>query len=566
MATSRSHIAVRLIAMAAGISLLFASEACSTDSGKDVNANGVTTVTTSRTTAGTVAIFTPSDGITISQRTPLNKWAKLTPQITKELIGQGVRKDAIEKTTSDSLDQQSHDVQDWVVDHMTASHDSSDGGNDSSDPSHTTIIVAPVVDADPSTRQYGDYVTQPVDASDSTDNGSSGSSAQNTDENEQDAYNRLDSALKLAKDAGMHVVLLSNGVDGFSPDAFVRFSTAEQIGALQATKLIAKLDLDKASKDNPKAIEVLIPYSASQDGQSSGAGSGSKSDATSDAKSDEADADNTTQFDDAFARAAFSGMWRILQPYFNQGKAYSPSGLLDKATKDSDWRAVAVSSDDKKHIAAALDERLPIEKTDAGTTYTKVDGIIAMNDYVASVVTDELASLGYTGSAADINPSITISGIVGNITGKKDLQRGKVPDPAKAPDADGGSGGSDDDMDGSASAKDPDADDESDSSWPIVTGFGGYVDTIPQVVNGKQWMTGLENRNAIAADIAETTVRLNRGESLADLKYVTKEIVPGSSSKTKVSTISEDALSVSAYNLKTVLIDPGYITMADAGL
>ncbi|TPF86359.1 hypothetical protein BW13_06005 [Bifidobacterium sp. UTCIF-37] len=563
MATSRSHIAVRLIAMAAGISLLFASGACSTGSENDVNANGATTVTTSKTTAGTVAIFTPSDGITISQRTPLNKWAKLTPQITEELIGQGVRKDAIEKTTSDSLDQQSHDVQDWIVDHMTASQDSSDGGNDSSDPSHTTIIVAPVVDADPSTRQYGDYVTQPTDSSDSTDAGSSDSSAGDTDE--QDAYDRLDAALKLAKDAGMHVVLLSNGVDGFSPDAFVRFSTAEQIGALQATKLIAKLDLDKASKDNPKAIEVLIPYSASGDEQSNEVGSGSKSDAASDAKSDETDTGETTQFDDAFARAAFSGMWRILQPYFNQGKAYSPSGLLDKNTKDSDWRAVAVPADDEKHIAAALDERLPIEKNDAGTTYTKVDGIIAMNDYVASVVTDELASLGYTGSAADINPSITISGIVGNITGKKDLQRGKVPDPVKAPDADGESAGNDD-TDSSDSTQDPNADDESDSRWPIVTGFGGYVDTIPQVVNGKQWMTGLENRNALAADIAETTVRLNRGESLADLKYITKELVPGSSSKTKVSTISEDALSVSAYNLKTVLIDPGYITMADAGL
>ncbi len=51
-----------------------------------------------------------------------------------------------------------------------------------------------------------------------------------------------------------------------------------------------------------------------------------------------------------------------------------------------------------------------------------------MNNYIASEVIKELDDLGYTGSAADINPQITISGIVGNITGKKDLSRDAVPD------------------------------------------------------------------------------------------------------------------------------------------
>ena len=38
-----------------------------------------------------VAIFTPSDGITLSQHTPLNKWAKLVPDITSELKKQGFK-------------------------------------------------------------------------------------------------------------------------------------------------------------------------------------------------------------------------------------------------------------------------------------------------------------------------------------------------------------------------------------------------------------------------------------------------------------------------------------------
>ena len=59
-----------------------------------------------------------------------------------------------------------------------------------------------------------------------------------------------------------------------------------------------------------------------------------------------------------------------------------------------------------------------------------------MNDYIASEVVTELDDLGYTGSAADINPQITISGIVGNITGKKDLSRSDVPDPIKSPEKD----------------------------------------------------------------------------------------------------------------------------------
>ena len=74
---------------------------------------------------------------------------------------------------------------------------------------------------------------------------------------------------------------------------------------------------------------------------------------------------------------------------------------------------------------------------------------------------------GYTGSAADINPQITISGIVGNITGKKDLSRDAVPDPIKSPENDNAndSSSSDDDADEDTSASDKDRD----SQWPLVT-------------------------------------------------------------------------------------------------
>ena len=53
--------------------------------------------------------------------------------------------------------------------------------------------------------------------------------------------------------------------DRYKPDAFVKFSDAQTIGKLQAEKMVSKLKLDKASKDNPKYIEVLLPYTAVED-------------------------------------------------------------------------------------------------------------------------------------------------------------------------------------------------------------------------------------------------------------------------------------------------------------
>lgn len=555
MALRSSSIAARLIAMAAGFAMLASCTACGATQAGDTNAGtSDSAATTTAKTAGSAVIFTPSDGITISQRTPLNKWAKLTPEITARLVEAGMPKKSIETKTSSDLDAQSRDVQDWVVNHMTAA-DESESGKEAA--KRTTLIVAPAVDVDSSTRQYGDYVTQPLSDSSSTEasgttgtSGTSDTSESATDDDSSDAYSRLASALQLAQDSGMHVILLANGVNDITPDAFVRFSTAEQIGRVQAQKLVTKLDLAKASKDNPKAVEVVIPYAA-----------------------DTKDGDDTADSgdDDAFAREAFAGIWQVLQPYFTQDKAYSPSGLLTKDSSDSDWRDVTVDTTDEKNIAEEIDKRLPTKKTSEGTSYTRIDGIIAMNDYLASVVTNELDTLGYTGSAADINPQITISGIVGNIAGRKDLQRDSVPDPAKAPEDDSTNGSGDangtenEDTDASDSTVSSQSGvDETNRRWPIVTGFGGYVGTLPQVVNGKQWMTGLENRVALASDTAEVAVKINRGESLGKLTYVSRKKAPGALKKSIV--VEEEPLAVSASNLKATLIDPGYITMADAGL
>lgn len=533
-----------LAAIIASCAMVLSLTACTSDNKTVVD--GQTTVTSN--SAGGVAVFTPSDGITLNQQTPLNKWAKLVPDLAKALADAGFKKGDIDHTTSDSLAKQSRAIQDFVVDHL--SNNTTDDSGIAIAPDNMTLLVAPVVEADASTRQYGDYISQNLSTNDATDGEATSDGESSEDDSSKDdssntesdstasdeqaqAVDRLVSSLKLAKESGMHVVLLGNSIEGYKPDAFVKFSDAQTIGKLQAEKMVSKLKLDKASKDNPKYIEVLLPYTAVDE-------KGNANDST-------------------FAQEAFRGIWQVLGSYYQKGVVESPSGTLDGKSTENDWQAVAYDAAKEGSTAKVLDKRLA--KTDGQSTLTRIDGIITMNDYIASEVVKELDDLGYTGSAADINPQITISGIVGNITGKKDLSRDAVPDPIKSPENDNAndSSSSDDDADEDTSASDKDRD----SQWPLVTGYGAYVSNIPSIVNGKQWMTGMEDRQTIATDIAQACAKLNKDEALNSMPSIRNFEVGGVK---KIPTISEPLLAVSASNLKSALIDPGYISLADAGL
>ncbi|KFI86385.1 hypothetical protein BREU_1566 [Bifidobacterium reuteri DSM 23975] len=550
-------------AITAACAMVLSLTACSASHDDDADGGTKTTITSD--SMGAAALFTPSDGITLNQQTPLNKWAKLTPELTDALVQYGFKKENISHATSDTLDKQSRAIQDYVVNRLSGKTVTDDSGI-AIPAENTTVLVAPVVAADDSTRQYGDYVSQELStesdadegATDSDDatsdqpedgssNGQSSSSTnsndesndntadsddstENDDDTQAQAVQRLVSSLKLAQESGMHVVLLANSIEGYKPDAFVSFSDARTIGHLQAQNVAAKLELDKASKDNPKRIEVLLPYTTSDDGDT-GAG-----------------------IDSQFAKEAFQGIWQVLGAYYQKGTVISPSGALTKNTTEDDWLNVAYDIGKDRATAKVLSMRL--EHSGSTSTTTRIDGIIAMNDYVASEVVAKLDDLGYTGSAADINPQITISGIIGNITGKKDLARESVPDPVKAPE-------NDDSANDTGSDAANETDKGKDSQWPLVTGYGSYISSIPNVVKGKQWMTGIENRQLLAADIAEVCGRLNTGKPLSDMSSVRDSTVGGIK---KVPTLNEPPLAVSASNLKATLIDPGYISLADAGL
>lgn len=530
----RRHIVVRMTTLMTAVFLSTALVGCTANQQPAENPQPQDHET------GTISIFVPSDGLDISQHTPLNTWQALTSELSSALKEQGFAADDIHTHASDGLDQQSRTIQDYVVDALTP-----DKGEPKA--SEITLVVAPAAQPDDSTSQYGNYAGEQIDLPDDTGDTDDANDANDANDSEQtdeqyhweQAVRRMSTTLDLAKEAGMHVILVSNTIEGFTPDAYVTLSDAERIGAVQASKLVDKLKLDTVSVDNPKSIELLLPCSSALAEESNDNGSNSTGSDT--------DTTISATVTDDFAAAAFRGAWDVLAPYFQAGKAFSPSGLLTADTTDADWRNVAFVADSDDAVAVELTERLHMEDSDS---HTRIDGIIAMNDAVASAVTNQLSALKYVGSSADVNPSITISGIVGNITGRKDLVKQQVPDPIKAPE------------------NLPDADsNEQDiesinSRWPIVTGYGAYRDVIPQIVDGQQWMTALADRKGTVKGIAKICKRLDANKSLEGMKHVAMTTM----NDAQVPTFSLPLIAVSADNLKDALIDPGYISLADAGL
>ncbi|WEV66524.1 hypothetical protein [Bifidobacterium sp. ESL0764] len=544
MSTRGKHSLARFLALATATVLTMTSAAC----GEGHQDAGTTSIDTDKVSTSSAAakshvmIFTPSDGISISSHTPLNKWAKFVPAITKSLTGAGFQSKNIKVRTDGNLSKQSDDVQDYVVNQLSSASDDTNH--------HTILIVAPATSANKGNEQYGDYVTNPTDAPkydtqkpsdaarrttdgalDKPSASSSDKPTQTQNENDQDntdnndevtAGKRLSKTLKLAKKAGARTVVLANPLAGFTPDIFVSMSTPRQIGMLQAQQLVSKLALEKTTKMHPKSIEVMIPVAA--------------------------DADSNLNATQAFSEEAFAGIWEVLQPYFKDGRAISPSKKLSAATTQADWESVSFKASRTAEVKTELNNRLTASSKDGKPLH--VDGIVSMNDFVSSAAVDELTSLKYTGTAADINPEIEVSGIVGTLTGKHNLNKIAPPKPKDSKEGDASDEGQ------------AQTDSNGDMAWPIITGYGAYTDMMPDVVNGKQWMTGMENIQKLTRDIAGATATMEAGKKLTELPYVKTTTVGNAT----INIIHEKPLAVSASNLKHLLIEPGYISLADAGL
>ena len=486
------------------------------------------TSTSTAEVSGRVAIFTPSDGITLSQHTPINKWAALVPELKSALTKEHLSSKRIDAYTSGNLEDQSKELQDYVVNRLSERKTEK-----TSEP--TTLVVAPMTSPDSITRQYGDYISKSLDVG-----------------AKDKASSRLVSSLRLAAGAGMHVVLMANQVPGIQPDLFVQLSDARAIGQMQAEKLASKLELDKASKDNPCRIEILLPNrpaDASSDVSSTDTG----------AEANQAEQDQQED-QNSFPAQAFAGIWQVLGPYFKDGRADSPSGRLQADSSERDWQAVAF---DPGKDASATGKELAtrLSMNDDAKSHTEVDGILAMNDFIVSGVVSELRDLGYRGSSADVNPEISISGIVGSMAGRQDLHRQRVPKPAQSPASQNSSGSQADSSQNTGKTQESTSSDDH-TAWPIISGYGAYADNIPQIVDGQQWMTGLEDRLGLAGDIAKACVNLNSQGKVPAMDTIQTVNQDGK----QLHRLSRPLVAVSASNLKATLIDTGYIKPADAGL
>ena len=514
-----------LLALLASLVMVASAGACGPALGKEEQSPSASQSSSTPTAAagvpGRVAIFTPSDGITLSQHTPINKWAALVPEIKAALAKEQLSDKHIDAYTSGNLEDQSKELQDYVVNRLSERK----AGKTSAP---TTLVVAPMTSPDSITRQYGDYISNPLNADD-----------------KDKARARLVSSLRLAAGAGMHVVLLANQVPGIHPDLFVQLSDARAIGQMQANKLASKLELDKASKDNPCRIEILLPNRPA--------------DADSDKEEDQTEQGEQKE-QNSFPAQAFAGIWQVLGPYFKDGRAISPSGRLQADSAEQDWQAVAF--DPGKDASAAGKELAARLAMDNGEkAHTEVDGILAMNDFIVSGVVSELGDLGYRGSSADINPEISISGIVGSMAGRQDLHRQRVPKPAQSPTPQNSAGSQAESSQATGKTQESTPSDDH-TAWPIISGYGAYVDNIPQIVDGQQWMTGLEDRLGLAADIAKACVGLNSQGKVPAMDTIQTVNQDGK----QVRRLSRPLVAVSASNLKAALIDTGYIKPADAGL
>ncbi|AKV56065.1 hypothetical protein AB656_01965 [Bifidobacterium actinocoloniiforme DSM 22766] len=532
----------KTVSAAVGVCLLVSASACSWSEPAPEASPKQPTASTQTTQAA--AIFTPSDGLTLSQHTPINKWAAFTPELKDALTKLGFDKDQVTTSTGKNLDEQSRQVQDYVVSHLShrARSDGAPSPSKSAAARATTLVVAPAAQPDALARQYGDYVGYPIQQpqkeqagsrkTDQSENPGSGDKAEDERQQEDNAYQRLVSSLKLAQKDGMHVVLLSSDLPTLTPDLLVGMSNAEAVGRLQAQQLVSKLELDKASRTDPRAVEVMLPRSASD-----------REDPQANASADR------------FAQDAFKGVWGVLAPYFRDGRAISPSGLLDGKSSEQDWRAVAFDPGSDIGIS---DKQLTarMEKAEAAGKSQRIDGVIAMNDFIASGAISALTDMGYTGSSADVNPEISIGDIVGNMTGKKDLQRHAVPHPRPSDSSNSSEQGDQEGRDRSNEAS------QNEHRWPIITGYGAYTYNIPQIVKGRQWMTGIEDRQGLANELAVVCRSLNAGQGLTGLEYVSQQNRQGR----QLPVLSRPLLAVSASNLKSSLIDTGYIKLADAGL
>lgn len=358
--------------------------------------------------------------------------------------------------------------------------------------------------------------------------GSNDSAADDTaleDDEELDAARSRSAELVRTLSArGVRVVGCSDLVSAHM-DAYVDMATPESIGVLQAREALSKIRANTLSASNPAQVLLLVPGNPQNEA----------------------------------SKDFLSGVFSVLETPLQQGviqlvglpEVRSLSSFLDSsAARDFYFGSDLYSADISRRLTSLLDDLI---EEQGGTTASNglmkalpfvrsstiaLDAVIAGTDYISTQLVSVLTSKGYQGSAADINPDVSLSGIVNSLSGKKVLNKHKVPYPANTlPSA------------------------EFNSMWPVISGYGAI--DVPSIVSGKEWVTGISNEESVASLFAllarNAALHKKLATKVSELEGMTL------SSRASRTLISVDLVPISSSQVKN-LIKEGYISAADAGL
>lgn len=615
--TQFSHMLPRLLRCAIAALTVVAVAACSAPA-STTSPSASSSSAAANVSSGRVAVFFPSDGFTLSQSTPQNTWKQLAADTKSQLESAGFDDSDITVHSAGSTSDQATQVLDFLTDlgieeygagaaessESPAPSDSSTSSDASSSPSDTsstatakasTIVIALATGQTADSKLYSDYVISDNTASDgnstgassttdssnlgsSSDSSSSDSSPSETDESQSSAgsarstasetskasaasgasssSSSTDSAdanavyslahmLGAAQEAGVTVINLGSPIEGFTANVQGELSSPWLIGRLQALGIVNKLHLASTVENQPQAVEVLIPYN-----------------------------------DESFAQQAFEGVWEILGPFFRSGRAYSPSGRLGATSTADSWKSVAYAATSDDDTQKELESRL--DASGRAVSHMEIDAVLCLNDSAASGAIAALKSMGYTGTSATINPDVSISGLVDNLRGGKDITKQQVPAPSHTPSETSTDSSTATDSAQLTEEQNTLRDTRDSTSWPLITGYGTYKSQLGSIVSGEQWLTGLEDRQGYAQDLARIASGVEQGTSLHDLTSQVNSLSEDDSSASSTSSDSSSAsassapaqtfvlqrtlLAITADNIKSSLIDRGYVSAADAGL
>ncbi|MEE1324511.1 MAG: hypothetical protein U0K19_02780 [Bifidobacteriaceae bacterium] len=355
------------------------------------------------------------------------------------------------------------------------------------------------------------------------------------------------------------IPVISIGDAGIGASVTISMPTPKEIGIIESTNLVGKLKLSTTSFTRPRQVLVLTPYMSETVAPAANTAAVSESGAAASALNE-----SSQQF--------FDGVWSVLKPYFKAGAVEDPADpsltvdaqigqtpsaetlwlgtTVDVSSSQSLSNSVTTVLDSAKRnenaelssLQKATDSKQPAASS--LTAPATIDGVIAATDSIAQKMVAVMGSAGYSGSASSINPEITLNSLVNTIIGSTPLQKTAVPAPLQ--DSTGQQVALIQRQKGILEAL---LAAREQAQWPVITGFGAATASLPDVLDGKQWMTGIVSRRTLVTDIA------NACHSIASDQQPTARTTAGPA----IEPIDES-------NLKSALIDPGYVAPVEVGL